>query len=304
MRRYLPVLVSIAFIIALLLFVADYRGMFETKKLLLGSLNKTRSCAHLPNFLQGLEKPIVIDLTQQRFSGIAFLYGKRHHAFYRKDWARFGSFGTYTLDEQGTIFLAPMPFISIKEKTFERQKSLYRIDSDKGVLSLWKTLENVRPSASNPYGIISLVYDCENNALWVGAIDRSDYRKANGRIYRIDKQHAKITQTIKGFDALSLALGRTEDGTITLLAGSAKDGGLYAFRLSSDGTAETPEKLFELPDPKLHIRKIKVIGRNEIIVEAIPFSYALIAQTSKQYRVIYRAQYTPRTGRWNIKHVE
>jgi type VI protein secretion system component Hcp len=61
-----------------------------------------------------------------------------------------------------------------------------------------------------------------------------------------------------------------------------------------------PLKLFNLPDASLRVRKIKVIGKNMLKIEAIKFNYSLITQTTKKQREIYTANYNLSTNRWII----
>ncbi len=53
-----------------------------------------------------------------------------------------------------------MPMISIEKDTFEAQHWIYEMDR-KGDLTKWLRIDEVVPSNSNPYGIISLDYDCD-----------------------------------------------------------------------------------------------------------------------------------------------
>ena len=270
----------------------------------IGSFTRQRSCARLPHFLKqkGISQPVLIDLSQEHYKGVALLYGQHlRQALHPKAWERFEHFGTYALDGSGNIYLAPMPYISILPTTFSLQTNIYKLDTQTGALSIWMHFDDVKPSASNPYGIISLVYDCDDKTLWVSAIDQSDYTSQKGRIYHIDTKTKRIIDTYEGFDALTLSLLRTSKGKF-LLAGSARDSGVHAFAITSKGL-QPPSKLFTLPDDKMHVRKIKVKANNTLQLQAIPFSYTLIVETGRQNRTFYQAHKHTNDAAWDVVKV-
>ena len=252
------------------------------EKMTIGNFDKARGCAVHPEFLKALQvtQPVTIDLSQQQFKGLAFLWGKNFsNVVHPKAWETFEHFSTYSLDEKGNAFLAPMPFISIKPTTFNLQKNIYQLDSKTGKISIFMNFEDVLPTASNPYGIISLVYDCDDKTLWVSAIDESDYKAQKGVIYHVDVETKSVLQKVEGLDALTITLLKSEKGKF-LLAGSARENALYAYGIEDKKLLEPAFKLLELPSANEHIRKIKVRGKNLLELQSIPFSYTLIAQTS------------------------
>jgi len=267
----------------------------------IGSFHYQKRCARPPHFLKqkGISQPVLIDLSQKEYTGIALLYGRGFkQALHPKSWERFEHLGTYTIDKKGNVFLAPIPFISITSSTFSHQQNIYKLDSDTGTLSIWMHLDEIRPGANNPFGIISLTYDCDDHTLWVSAIDKSDYRAQKGRIYHIDIASKSLLDTYEGFDALTLSLLHTQKGKY-LLAGSARDSGVYAFSLNGDHI-EKPVRLFTLPSTNLHVRKIKSKGENLLELQAIPFTYALIAQTDTKNRTYYYANKNKTDAAWGV----
>ena len=278
MKRFLPI-----FVVVLLLAGASYFLLFNEEKqetaaapkqLVLEDFDKVRSCATLPPFLyrNGIRRP-VIDLSQQHYKGVAFLYGpKFSKVLHKKSWERFDALGTYTIDRYGNIYLTPNPFISIKASTFNLQKAIYKMDKESAKLERWMEI----------------------------AIDKSGYKGSKGRIYHIDPKNKEVLEKIEGVDALTLAWLHTKKRRY-LLMGSAIDNGLYVFAFENGKIAKSPLKLFELPNPKLHIRKIKVAGKNRLYIEAIKFTYSLIAETTKQLRTHYMAVYDSDEKKWNIK---
>jgi len=310
MRRYLPLAAALLIVIAAgLAVVAKKRqGVPPVKQEQnmshnIGTFSVQKRCARMPQFLKALKvpQPVMIDLSQKQFKGIALLYGQRFQkVLHPKQWEQYGHFGTYALDREGNVYLVPMPFISILPTTFNLQKNIYRLDSKTGKLSSWLSFDEISPSANNPYGMNAIVYDCDDGTLWASAIDRSDYRSQKGRIYHIDPSTKKVIQTVEGFDALSLAVIRNKKGEKYLLAGSARDNGLYAFPIKQGKLDSAPRKLLTLPSVDEHIRKIKIKANNTLELQAIPFTYTLIAQTGQKDRAYYHIEWNSSSKIWKV----
>jgi len=307
MKKILPIVA-----VLLLLGAASYFLLFNEsssvkveQKIALEDFDKVRGCSKLPPFLlkAGIRYP-VIDLSQMNYKGIAFLYGsKLSKVAHAKSWERFDALGTYTIDNRGNLYLTPNPFISITPATFNLQKAIYKLDGESGKLERWMVFDDVAPTANNPYGLISILYDCKDGTLWASAIDKSGFKGSRGRIYHIDPKSQEVLETINNFDALTLAWLYTKKSRYLLL-GSALDNGVYVLAFKDGKVSHTPHKLFELPNPKLHVRKIKVTGKNSLYLEAIKFSYSLIAETNKKQRTHYSAKYDSKTKKWIITELK
>ncbi len=304
MRRYLPVIM--AFLVVSLGFYFVYSLKNSQKKedsTSIGNFDLRKTCAIQPLFLSKLKipQPIAVDLSQDRYRGVAFLFGRNlSQAVHPKSWMRFDHFSSYILDPEGNMYLTPMPYISVNPNTFNLQKSIYKLDSNSGKLSRWMSIDEVKAGSNNPFGIIAIDYDCEDDTLWVSAIDESNYQQQKGVIYHIDIKHRTILQRIKGIDALSLKILYTTQGKY-LLAGSARENLLYAFSMERGRLSSTPQTLLSLPDANEHIRKIIVRGKNHLELQTIPFSYTLIAQTVEQgIRTNYDAYFDTHSHKWKL----
>lgn len=275
----------------------------ETPKVFDMPLVITKRCARLPKFLSkaGIVPPVVIDLSQRHYKGVALLFGRGFaKAYHPKQWEQYGYMGTYTLDENGTLYMAPTPYISIEPTTFNLQKKIYTIDTLTGRLKVFMTLDDIRPSADNPYGIISVAYDCDDRSLWVSAIDRSDYAHSRGRIYHIDVATKRILQRFEGYDALTLLPVKTSEGKY-LLTGDAKQARLVAFPIVKGVLRNDPYTVATLNDPLLRVRKIKPYAPTRIKIEAFRFAYTLVAQSQAgSVRKIVEGRYDTRDRRWYV----
>jgi len=306
MKKYIPILISIFLVSILSLLVYNIKNSKEKeieKEFNVGDFKRVSSGVRYPYFLYkyGITPPIAIDLSQQRFKGIAFLFGKGlRRVIHKKSWERFDYFGSYALDRDGNLFLTPMPFISIKPTTFNLQKNIYKLDSKNGKLSIWKNIDEVIPSPTNPFGIIAIEYDIKNHSLFISAIDKSDYNTQRGRLYYIDIKTKKILQKIEGYDLLSLKLIDTNRGTF-LLGGSARENIVYAFEINKTKISKVPKKLFSLYDINERARKITIYKDNHLLIKTIPFSYNLIAQTQNgSIRKSYDFSYDKNISMWKL----
>ncbi|MCH9739580.1 MAG: hypothetical protein K0U38_01880 [Epsilonproteobacteria bacterium] len=305
MKKYLSIMTALFIVIASAFFVYQLKKQKETSKVVnLGGFDIKQTCAIQPQFLAKLKvpQPIAVDLSQDRYRGVAFLFGRNlSQAVHPKSWERFDHFSSYILDPEGNMYLTPMPYISVKPTTFNLQKNIYRLDSHSGRLAIWMGIDEVKADSNNPFGIISIDYDCDDHTLWVSAIDETDYTTQRGVIYHIDVKSKEILQRVEGIDALSLKLLHTEQGKY-LLAGSARENILYAYEINNAKLSTTPKKVLELPDANEHIRKILVRGKNHLELQTIPFSYTLIAQTVEQggIRTNYDAKWDELLSLWEL----
>ncbi|CAA6813490.1 MAG: Unknown protein [uncultured Sulfurovum sp.] len=306
MKKYLPIVISLLLVLVVA-FVTIWQKnstVVEKEKVNdIGTFSKQQSCAKHPNFLNKLKipQPIAIDLSQQQHKGLVFLYGQGlGKAVHLKTWEKFDHFSTYALDPKGNMYLTPMPYISVKENTFEFQKSIYKLDTNSGKLSVWMSLDEVRAGGNNPYGVISLDYDCDDHTLWVSAIDETDYDTNRGVIYHIDVKSKKVLQRIEGVDALTVRLLHSSQGKY-LLYGSARQSGLFALKIEDSMLAANSIQLVELSNANEHIRKIKVRANNTLELQTIPFSYSLIAQTSRgEDRKFYGLSWDTSSSSWEL----
>lgn len=312
MRKYIPIvlaitIVTMAFAIAVMKKNEIKYSLSKSVEYNIGAFSKQRNCAHLPQFLKRMhvKQPVMIDLTQKHYKGIALLHGRgMSKAIHPKIWEQYEHFATYALDKGGNVFLTPMPFISIKPTTFNLQKNIYRLDSKTGKIEIFMHFDDIEPTMNNPYGLTAIAYDCDDDTLWVSAIDKTDYANQRGRIYHLDIKSKSILETVESIDALTLLLLRSNNAKY-LLAGSARDNGLYAYNLNKTKEINKPiqkfQKIIELTNSNEHIRKIKVIGKNHIKIQTIPFSYALIAQSAKKDRQVYHLYWQNDKKSWQLQ---
>ncbi len=305
LRRYVPIILAIAAVAVSGYFLLTKEQSKVTARvkqpLFKSEILAVKKCASLPHFLslKSIGSPILIDLSQQRFKGVALLYGRGFEKVYHPlQWEQYEHMGTYTLSADTDIYLAPIPYISIRPTTFNLQNKIYKIDSNSGKLEIYKEFEDVKADANNPYGIVGVEYDCDDDTLWVSAIDRSDYTHARGRLYHVDLKTKKILAKKEGLDLLTLKVVYAKDGKY-ILAADARTPRVVAIKVSKDGI-EDAVNVLSLPDPNLRVRKIKPIDKDLIKLEAIPFNYTLVARSSNKNRVELKARYDKEKAIWSV----
>jgi len=303
MRRYFPVGFSLVFIfvVATIVYIQKNKKInTDTPTELLSKIEKRHSCARTGKFFvtKGITQPITIDLSQKYYKGIVLYYGREGKEVYHpKSWERFEHFSTYAVDKKGNLFLVPMPYISIRSTTFNLLSNLYKIDTDTGELSIFMHFDDIKASSNNPYGLNAITYDCDDDTLWISAIDESTYDVQKGVIYHVDPKQKKILQRFEGYDVLSLAVAKTDKGKF-LFFGSARDSGLYGIKIENANLVGKPQKLFAIENPEEHIRKIKIRANNKLEIQTIPFTYTLIAESGKKDRIFYEVEY--HSAKWHI----
>ena len=311
MFRLLPIIFSLILVFgSIVLIVMEKKERINTieKEMTIDLMPFSRQprCGVLPKFLTKLNisNPILIDLSQKQFKGIALRYGGNYaQTLHPKGWQKYDNFSTYVSDEQGNIYLIPTPYISIKPNTFDLQKSIYKLDSITGKLTPFMFLDDVKPSSKNPYGLSAIAYDCEDESLWLAAIDESDYDNEKGVIYHIDLNNKSILQRVKGIDVLSMKIVHGKK-TKFLLVGSARYNSLFAYSISNGNLSTKGKKILELPSANEHIRKIKIQGRKQLQLQSIPFGYSLIAQTDNKYRSQYEAIWLGEKRGWKVNRIQ
>lgn len=309
MKKYFPILLALLFVGVTFAGVAYQKELFQTKSVLvevktgeMGGFRTPKECGRLPTFLKelGIPQPVAIDLSQSHYKGLAFLYGRNfEQSLHEKDWEKFSHFGTYALDPEGNVYLAPIPFISIKPNTFTFQKQIYKLNGRTGILTSLMTLEDVHPNASNPYGVVALAYDCDDGSLWVSAIDESDYEHERGVLYHINPKTKEVIQQVEGIDASTLKLIDTTRGKF-LLVGSAREPELKVYPIKAGLLQATAVSTATLPNPQQRIRKIKIKPQNKLELQTTNFAYTLVAETGGEYRQAYQASWSPTHQTWDV----
>lgn len=265
-------------------------------------------CLKTPYFPKryGLKEPYAIDLRQgsNENMGLKIIEPKKNGKTIRlPSWNKFGFLGLYTLDAEGNIYTAPLPYVSIDINPPKEQNKILIVDSQKGEMKEFLRLPSKNiPTAKNPFGVIGLGFDCETNSLYATSVSGSTFSDESGKIFQINHKNKKILDTYSNIDVLGIAIFKGVSGK-RMYIGLARKPEIYSIGLNESGGFNDDLKfefsLLDVPgggDYKAHRIKIK---NNIMTLKAREFSYSLIA-ASTSLRVIYKFKYNNNTDKWEF----
>jgi hypothetical protein len=268
-------------------------------------------CKAQPAFLKnrGIKMAVpALSTTENRVMGISLVdMGVEGHPAVQLDssWKVAGWLGPMQFDEEGNCFVAPTPKINLIENVPEKQNTLYRLNSQTGILEKWLDLpkNNIENQLYNPYGVIGLAYLCEANVLYAASVFGSSRQQQNGVIYAINAKDGSIIDKLEGVDAFGLGISYISESRI-LYFGSARNSDIYGVSVDENGKFISNPSLqcsIELQGPRGDdkVKKIRFDKTTGIMTAyGLEFNYNLTAPTEKQ-ETAYKFQYAPEEKKWN-----
>jgi hypothetical protein len=249
-------------------------------------------CTTDPKFLGtiGVSKRALVDTTSTQFMGLSLLdvdgKGKFTSRVQHPTWKQAGFLGRVQRDKDGNVYAYPVPAVSINDNPPEKANVLYRVDSKTGLMAPFAELPKLHaPTANNPFGILAVALDCEQNALYVSTIMGSTASAEKGAIARVSLADASVRIVKKDIDALSLAVVSKAAGGKRLLVGLARDNAVVSYAMTTDGAlAETAASEISLDEFSIAADKrprvMRVDPQGKLTVRSTPFDYTLAARTS------------------------
>ncbi len=251
----------------------------------------------------GLQSPLLIDLSQRQGIGLFILEARQGgRSLHLPQWDFMGPLGPYALDEQGNIYLAPVPHVSLPPEALRHQNRIYRIDGQTGEASLFVELPAADlPSSRNPFGVMGLAYDCDSQTLYASSVAGSTPGEEKGRIYQIDVQSKELLDSLQDMDVLGLGIFNHRRGK-RLYLGLARKPEVYVIELSDKGRfSGEPGFAFSLQQLSggqyEQAHRIRFTRKPEMEIKAIEFNYTLMA-ASDPLRNIYLFDYNNKTDDW------
>lgn len=270
-------------------------------------IGKADGCATNPLFPQkeGLQPPYFIDLRQAEGPGLRIIEAKKNGKILKmKGWEQAGMLGPHTLDKDGTIYTAPVPFVNLLDRPPLFYNQIFRIDPQTGEMSSMMHLPfTKRPGEQNPYGVVGMAYDCSDHSIYVSTLAGSDADEEVGRIYHIDIKSKKILHVLEGVDALGLGIFTMKSGK-RLFYGSARSPEIFSVGLDNQGGFDD-KPLFEFSLAAMeggsydNAHRVRFLNGNKLKIKGIEFSYSLMAASDPQ-RNIYMFDYNPATDKWDF----
>lgn len=212
-----------------------------------GAIGGVTGCRGLPRFGErlGYQDRLAIGTSERGQIGLVIFDGRipltadpsERDIYQEPSWDDAGTLGPFVLDRQGNIYTAPVPRTAVSDTDPANVNTIYRVDSESGLLEPFVTLPDaLAPGSENPFGILGLAYDCDSEALYVSSVAGSDRQNERGRVLRVDLASKAVTEEVVGVDVIGLAIfqGRAEK---RLYMGLARSAELGSVALDASGAA-------------------------------------------------------------------
>ena len=133
--------------------------------------------------------------------------------------------------------------ISISPAAAALQTTLFKVDTNTGVMTSLIKLPGATSITENPFGLMGLAYDCDTNSVYATSVAGSTSADEVGRIYRIDANTAQVSGQLDNVDAMGIGVFNGAFGK-RLYFGKARTPDVYSVALTDAGTF-TGEPRFE-----------------------------------------------------------
>jgi hypothetical protein len=207
--------------------------------------------------------------------------------YQHSSWKMGGWLSPIQIDKFGNIYTAPAPFISVLDNPIKNQNTIYKVNGTDGVMTEFIKLPMPDSLTNrNPFGIVSIAFNCKKNILYVSSVAGSTAQKEMGCLYVIDLEKKAIVDKITGMDFFGIQLVVADD-KLRLLSGSTRNSNIYSIKINGNGRfASQPEIVASIEGLGLRgddkVKKIIFKGDGQIQVKGLEFNYNLIAPTEKQ----------------------
>lgn len=294
-----------AVIVGLLVWLARQPGAPPPANFAIGEVTYCRS---IPRFAQamGYTQASVLSTVGKEKGLVLFdppgtTGGDPKNIYQHPTWDDAGYFGAPVTDRSGNIYLAPAPRVSLLDNPPEQQNTIYKVDTDTGVMAEFIKLPPAAPlSPNNPFGLLSLAYDCDTESLYASSVAGSTRTDEVGRIFRIDLKTGKVASQFDGVDAFGLGVFNGVTGK-RLYFGAARAPEVRSVALDGRGDfAGKPRLEFSMAglgaegDEKA--RRI-LFTTNTMEIRAMEFEFNLIA-TSERQQSVYQLRYNASVDAW------
>ncbi len=251
---------------------------------------------------------VLVELLKENNQTAPTLQSKKGRIYQDSSWSSAGYLSTITFDAQGNIYSIPAPLISMIFNKPKDQNIIYRIDAFSGKMSAWLPLPFCLPAtAHNPYGLLGLTYDCISHNVFAASIGGSSKYEEKGIIFHIETKTKKILDTLKGIDAMGLAVNFDEKGIRRLYFGKTRTGEILSVPIADNGKFLRNKMRSEFSLEGLGIRgddkprKIKFTN-GLMEVSGIEFNYNLQAASEKP-ETVYFLKWNHETNQWVLVNV-
>lgn len=279
------------------------------------SVGGVGACAAIPRFAPsvGFKGNVNFTTSARRTQGVIMFdpaappdpnTGSTHY-YQHPSWTAAGYLGPVVPDENGNLYVAPVPHINVLDNPASDQTRLYRVDTNTGIMNILMTLPAVAlPTAQNPFGALGLTYDCETHTLYATSVAGSTPQKENGRIFHIDPISRTILSEFDNVDALGVGVFNGSTGK-RLYFGAARAPEVRSLALDVKGDFAGALRVdFSIGavarDANDKARRITFAANNDMIINGVQFDYNLIAP-SLHVVTFYTFGYDRSSDSWSFK---
>lgn len=260
---------------------------------------------------------VAIDTSRSRGAGLVLFdfeaadtYAKEN-TYQHETWDEIGDIGSYTLDGDGNIYVAPFPHIDLLENPPEAQNTIHRIDTKSGEMSKFIALPAAQPpSTQSPFGIVALTYDCEAESLYAASLAGSTRYKEVGRIFQInivesDGRPAKgdVVSQLEGIDPYGIGVFNGKHGK-RLYFGHGRSGAIYSVPLDSTGAFQDQPRqelsLAPLYEADALVARRITFRETNMKIDGFKFQYNLVPMAEQGPRPSFRFVYDADADSWHF----
>jgi hypothetical protein len=303
-KTFFVALLGIAALAAIIYFWrTDPTRLHEAELATVKRVGGVYQCKGSPGFVRG--GGAQLSTSERGVKGLALVRldgGGRRIVEQLPSWGIAGNLAPIQVDRDGNVWTAPAPVINVLDNPAALQNTLYKVESGSGELRAFMALPPARAGdTSNPFGLLGLAYDCDDNTLFASSVMGSTRGEIKGRIFHIDLASKKVIATLNDVDAMGLAPFHT--GTEKrLYFGAAREPMVRSILLSEDGkflgSVRDEINLDGLgPRGDDRARRLSIATDNTLTVHGVEFNFNLIAPTEKQ-ETLYRYRFDESSARW------
>lgn len=278
-------------------------------------ITKLKECKGAPGYLGRAGfvpgKPFGFSVAERGVTGLSLIQfpakGVPYKSFRLPGWEAAGHLGAVVTDKEGNSFVIPRPFVNTLKNDPLKQNTIYKVHTRTGEMTPYIQLEPMRAvNPNNPFGLLGLALDCENDLLYASSVAGSDAANEAGSIYviRLGEKPEVIT-TLSGVDAMGVGISYFNDEKY-LFFGKARSSEVYRIQLTGKGEfvgqpvpVLTLSFLGDRGDDKP--RKIRFDARGNMLVAGISFNFNLANSPDKQ-ETIYTFHY--QQGKWLLISIQ
>ncbi len=266
------------------------------------------SCNGTPPFATeaGMIDPVFTTATRES-QGLVVVFQSedgRQESFVHPSYSEAGDLGAISISAGGEVFTVPRAVIDVMENPAEQRNTIFRVDPQTGELAPWAELPLTHDPLDQPFGIMGLAVDCIEPYLYATSLTGSTPETESGSIWRIDRRTGEAALLGDGFDATSIAIGRSL-GSRVLVLGAARAGALYVVPVADELSEPTLLTRLEGEGASLSVRAIKLrpdaTAPVNIVATAIDFDFSLRAHPADQGAETIVFRWSPEAGYQQVR---